>query len=45
MTAERFESLYNSTHVKEIAPQVLGGSDLCLRRIAPSKKQNDSNHH
>jgi len=45
MTANKFEALYNSSKLQNIAPVVLGGSDLCLRRLAPSKKQNDSNHH
>ena len=43
--SEKFQSLYNSQHVKGFAPEVVGGSDLCLRRVAPSKRQNDSNHH
>ena len=36
MTAEKFESLYKSPHVVEFTPVVVGGNDLCLRRIAPS---------
>ncbi len=38
LMSEKFEALYNSQHVKGFAPEVLGGSDLCLRRIAPSKR-------
>jgi hypothetical protein len=37
--------LLNSPMASNLAPIVIGGSDLCLRRIAPSMKQNDSNHH
>jgi len=41
----KFDNIYGSMELSKHIPIVMGGSDSCLRRFAPSTKIMDSIHH
>ena len=43
--ADKYQVAFNSNELQNHAAEVFGGSDLCLRRIFPSRKLMDSQHH
>ena len=45
MTSTKFDNIYNSIELSKHIPDVMGGSDMCLRRFGPSTKIMDSIHH